>query len=604
MASDNQGEVVDPLMQQAATVEPGRATGECWEATQLHCKQHWKKYSCLGCCIISFLVPSLIFVHAAVQGAVSSRPPMVPFNVLEKLLGKYLNGLPNKYPAAAFASSKASFDRSAIPAEATPYDVCLEPTPSLDLDLPDADDVFDQIFARREFVKEEFGFNLLHCTYVNFFLEDFFRTVRGTNGSYVNRGTGLLSQVYGTSERRTHAMRTYQDGKMKIADDGRLPRWKDVVLEHPELALRCHHLPGYEHNQACLENSTSWFACGDERCNTHPGFIFWSTVFTRHHNYVCNMLAKSHPHMTDEQLFQTARNLNRWSMFKVIWEEYVIKMTCAKDVCFVPFDPKLVHKIGFTRLLKDHPELGFESMPLEFEQLYQWHFWIPDDVWWEDAGKNSTPFVDMMWDPDSFEARSLQDWAEAFRRTPMGHIQPRNYPTWMKQSFTKFLKFSRANHLKSYNDYREFFGMDRYTGWEEFEAGPEVSQALKQLYRGDIERVEFQVGLWADAAKDPIYEKFGLIHPLPKTLKTVVGIFAFTAISNSQMMRNLSFLTAENLKAEGMDYAKALTLETLLENSGIHGLGGSANEVLDSWRPSASTKAMLHGLMGLMRSVR
>lgn len=581
---------------QALIGEGGTDAPSLPEQLQEHCRRHGCKWAAACCCLLAVALPLTVFLAAAVHGALSPTPPTVPGLVLRKLLKPYMATLPQEYPADAFASPGAGQD---LPAEATPYNVCLKPEGG-EGRLPDAGEIFEKVFARRAFVEEPFGFNLLHCSFVNFFLEDFFRTMRGTNGSWVNRGTSLLSQVYGANEDREKALRALSSGKVRMGEDGRLLHWKDLVSEHPGLALRCHHLPGYEHNEACLERSEAWYACGDPRCNTHPGFIFWSTVFMLHHNFICDLVAKAHPEMADEELFQAARRINQWTLFKIVWEEYVFKMTCGKTVCSVPFDPEVLRSLDYTHFAASHKTLGAESIPLEFNQLYQWHFWIPDDVWWEDGGGNSTNFSEMMWNPDAFKARSLQSWADAFKRTPMGHIQPRNYPVWMKPSFLKFLEFSRANRLPPYNKYREFFNLPPYTSWDEFNAGPEVTEELKRLYGDDIDRVEFQVGLWADHAPDPRYTKLGLIHPLAKSLKTFVGTFAVTYILNTPMVRDADFLMPETLKPEVVDYARGINFENFLENSGIHGLGSTPNEVPGAWRPPAFKVAMLHGIMGLV----
>jgi len=555
--------------------------------------------TCKCCCGTCCLVSVLLLVLIPLPGLVKPKPPPVPFYILKKFIGPYSESIETGYPAYALMSS-APFvaNTTDMPSQATPYDVCLEPSASARTDdLPDTSDVFDKLFARREFVEEPFGFNLLHCTFVNFFLEDFFRTVPKTEGSWVNRGTGLLSQVYGTSPERVHALRSLIGGRMKLGTDGKLPRWADLVQDHPELGLKCKFAPGYERH-VCLQESAHWYACGDERCNSHPGFLFWSTVFVRHHNSLCDMLAERHPQMTDDELFEVARKINVWSMFKIVWEEYVFRMTCAKDLCTVPFDPEVIRKLGFPRFSHRHPTRGMTSMSLEFNQLYQWHFWIPDKIFWDSTGATSTEFVDLIWMPEAFKNSSFQAWGEAFHRTPMGHIQARNYPTFMKSAFQKHLEYSRANKLASYNTYRAFFNLPPFTSWEAFGTSHEVTEELKELYGGDIDRVEFQVGLFVDNAKDPRYEAVGLVHPLPSSLKKLVASFAISYVRNLPPVADPNYLTVANLKEEGVEYAKALTLEKMLEMSGIRGLGEHPNELPESWHPSSAVNLLAHTVLG------
>ena len=56
------------------------------------------------------------------------------------------------------------------------------------------------------------------------------------------------------------------------------------------------------------ESKESSFGLGHRFFGILPGLVIWSTVFLREHNTVCDQLTEEHPHWTDEQIFQTARN--------------------------------------------------------------------------------------------------------------------------------------------------------------------------------------------------------------------------------------------------------------------------------------------------------
>ena len=84
------------------------------------------------------------------------------------------------------------------------------------------------------------------------------------------------SQIYGTTPEYQRAVRTMQDGKLKVNADGTLP------------------VPQ-----------------GEGGPTTEPGFwvglLLLHTLFTLEHNAVCDMLRGAYPHWGDEEIFQRAR---------------------------------------------------------------------------------------------------------------------------------------------------------------------------------------------------------------------------------------------------------------------------------------------------------
>ena len=63
------------------------------------------------------------------------------------------------------------------------------------------------------------------------------------------------------------------------------------------------------------------------------------------------------------------------------------------------------------------------------------------------------------------------------------------------------MKQGRTNRLASYNDYREVMKFPRASRFEQISGDPEVVEALREVY-GDVDQVEFFVGLFAEDAPD------------------------------------------------------------------------------------------------------
>ena len=83
------------------------------------------------------------------------------------------------------------------------------------------------------------------------------------------------SQVYGSGKERQAEVRTFVDGKVKVGDDGRLPKSDIPGID----------LTGMREN---------WWV----------GVGLLHTLFAREHNAVCDALKKAYPSLDDQRLFE------------------------------------------------------------------------------------------------------------------------------------------------------------------------------------------------------------------------------------------------------------------------------------------------------------
>ncbi|KAJ6570071.1 heme peroxidase [Mycena vulgaris] len=109
------------------------------------------------------------------------------------------------------------------------------------------------------------------------------RTIKETHAdrpnTYINTNTHWwdLSQIYGSDEATHKKLRSFVDGKMKVAKDGLLPVGPSGI-----------DLTGF---------SDDWWA----------GLSVMHNIWTKEHNLVCDMFKASYPHWTDTELFDHAR---------------------------------------------------------------------------------------------------------------------------------------------------------------------------------------------------------------------------------------------------------------------------------------------------------
>lgn len=112
------------------------------------------------------------------------------------------------------------------------------------------------------------------------------------------------SQVYGSDAYRAEKLRTFSDGKLKTSDGDMLP-----------------------FNVDGLPNgggpSPSLFLAGDVRVNEQIGLTAIHTLFLREHNRLAGEIAASHPEMSDEEIYQTARKIVGAQMQVITYNEFL-----------------------------------------------------------------------------------------------------------------------------------------------------------------------------------------------------------------------------------------------------------------------------------------
>lgn len=87
------------------------------------------------------------------------------------------------------------------------------------------------------------------------------------------------SMVYGSTEEVNRNVRSFQDGKLKTSTGDLLP----------------------------IDNSGQFYA-GDIRAIENMGLTTLQILFLREHNRLCDVVKKADPSLSDEEIFQTARN--------------------------------------------------------------------------------------------------------------------------------------------------------------------------------------------------------------------------------------------------------------------------------------------------------
>ncbi len=365
------------------------------------------------------------------------------------------------------------------------------------------------------------------------------------------------SQVYGVDVETLTKLRSFTHGKLKMEADGKLPIDPGNGLD----------LTGMADN---------WWV----------GISLMHHLFAAEHNAICDMFRAKYPAWTDEQLFQKARLVNAALMAKIHTVEWtpaivphpVIKIAMntnwnglagenLQDV-FEFLDDKEVLG-GIVGSKADHHAAPY-SLTEEFVAVYRMHPLMPDDLTFRRLSDDSVSEQRELPDVHAGMTRSFMNrhsfadlWYSMGRMHP-GAIRLHNYPRFLqdhtRDSGEHFdlamidIFRDRERGVPRYNEFRRLLRKDPVKNFEELTDNAVWREEIRALYKGDIEKVDLMVGLFAE----PLPEGFGFSE-------TAFRIFVLMA---SRRLKSDRFYTddfrPEIYTQEGLDYIRNNGMKNVL----------------------------------------
>ena len=312
------------------------------------------------------------------------------------------------------------------------------------------------------------------------------------------------SQLYGSDETTLEKLRTHDEGKMLIGEDGFLPL--------DEKGIDLVGFPG---------SAGGWWT----------GLSMLHTLFVKEHNVICDRLQQRYPDWDDSQLFDKARLINAALLAKIHTVEWTpailpnpatqIAMNAnwwgllGKDV------KKLTGNIGEDELLSgivgsrtDHHGEPY-YLTEEFVSVYRMHPLIPDEI--DFNAHRSGEHLTTKQFPDVFGKRArsalqsmpIEDSLYSFGIQHPGAVTLHNYPNFLralvKDGETDAFDLAAVDILRDrergvprYNRFREIVGRGRVSSFEELTNNPQRAKELRKVYNNDIDSVDLMVGLFAE----------------------------------------------------------------------------------------------------------
>jgi hypothetical protein len=309
------------------------------------------------------------------------------------------------------------------------------------------------------------------------------------------------SQIYGSGKEKQNQIRTYVDGKVKVGDDGRLPKSDIPGVD----------LTGFQENW--------WLGVG-----------LLHTLFAREHNSVCDALKKAYPSLDDQRLFELGVLVVSALIAKihtVEWTTCVLRHPALQIGMNANWFGALgetfkdrIGRVGDSEVLSgilgsptDHHGSPF-SLTEEFVSVYRLHPLIPDD--WNFFSLESGEHLDHK-NFTELQGRHTRDFMDGMQMGDLwysmggasaGAICLHNYPNALRELTridgqvtdlaTLDIVRDRERGVPRYNDFREVLGMPRRNSIDEITPNKQWAKEINEVYNGDVNAVDLQIGMQAE----------------------------------------------------------------------------------------------------------
>jgi len=333
---------------------------------------------------------------------------------------------------------------------------------------------------------------LLFPSFAQWFTDGFMMTEDADRRRTTTNHQIDLGQLYGMTAEATQALRCRseapgQKGRLKSELSGGeewAPRLYDAAgRRKPEFAALPTPLRLPDGWPA--EKRAGLFAFGGDRANATPFTAMLNTLFLREHNRLCGVLERAWPEWDDARVFETARNVSIVQLIRIVVEEYVNHISPYWFSLLA--DPATCYEARWNRQ---------NWIPVEFNLLYRWHSLVPERVSWDGRLR---PIADMRLDNRPLLQAGLGAAFDDASRTKAWRLGLFNTADFLLPAERASIAQGRDNQLATYNDYRAAMGYPRVTRFEQISGDGRVVEGLRRTY-GDVDRIEFFVGLFAEEA--------------------------------------------------------------------------------------------------------
>ena len=386
------------------------------------------------------------------------------------------------------------------------------------------------------------------------------------------------SQLYGVNADMQKMVRTGEGGKLRLDENGMLPR--------PLLEMAGHE-PGF------------WL-----------GIALLHILFAREHNAVCDRLRAAYPAWSDDDLFDKARLVTAALLAKihtVEWTPAIISHPTTRFALKANWWGVLQeHLTGVVGRTGKDLLTGIPSSPTdhhaapyglteEFTAVYRMHPLIPDEYAFR------TPTGDRPLETCSFreiagpatagvlERFSLADLLYTFGTDHPGAVSLHNFPKFLQEFERPDGKYQdlaaidilriRELGVPRYNEFRRLLHLKPARSFEELTDNPTWAAEMRRIY-GDVERVDLTIGMFAE--------------PKPKGFGFSDTAFRIFILMASRRLKSDRFFTVDYsprvYTPEGIAWIDATDMSAILRRH-VPELGPVLSRVDNAFAPWSGSRA-------------
>jgi hypothetical protein len=364
------------------------------------------------------------------------------------------------------------------------------------------------------------------------------------------------SQIYGSDEAFANAVRTHEDGKLKLDGRGLPPKELEANVD----------LSGVAGN--------FWVGLG-----------LLHTLFMHEHNAICDRLRKEFPTWTDDKLYHHARLINAAVMAKIHTVEWtpaiIAHPTTIKGMHANWYGmvgerfTKRFGRIGRGEVLSGIPGSPTNhhgvpySLTEEFVAVYRMHPLLPDEFTFrsvkDDAfvARYDFPELGVLKTRTRLEELGVANGLYSFGIANPGAITLHNYPRFLQElhradgttidlAATDIMRI-RERGVPRYMAFRELFHRKPVRTFEELTQDASKADELRRVY-GELDRLDLMIGLFSE----PLPDGFGFSD-------TTFRVFVLMA---SRRLKSDRFFTSDYTPAVykqiGLDWINDTTLKSVL----------------------------------------
>ncbi len=307
------------------------------------------------------------------------------------------------------------------------------------------------------------------------------------------------SQIYGGNTEFTDALRSFDKGKLQIDELGLPPASLQKTVDPNGVAG-----------------------------NFWVGLALLHSLFMREHNAICDVLAGHYPHLTDRELYDTARLINAALMAKIHTIDWTPAIIAHPTTTFAmranwfgvfgerlnPFIRRFTSNEVFAGIPgspTNHHGVPY-SLTEEFVAVYRMHPLLPDTYEFRSSTDDGLLGTHELSDLELKNVRQrltetpMADLLYSFGRAHPGVIGLHNYPTELMNMVRNDRTIDlaavdvlrvRERGVPRYNDFRRLFRLEPAATFADLTDNPVWAQELEEVY-GDVEAVDLIVGMYAE----------------------------------------------------------------------------------------------------------